>query len=81
MSIPILLNLMQENGISEGLWQKIPFIEEVLNYKDKNESMDAFVFRYLNERAHMTTEGILGRELIQKRIETIREHLAIKFKG
>lgn len=62
-----------EKGIAEGLWKKIPFIEEVLSFKDKNESMNSFVYRYLNERSSVSTEGILGRAIIQEKIKEKRE--------
>jgi hypothetical protein len=61
-----------EKGLSSNLWRKIPFIENVLSYKDKNEDMKSFVYRYLNERSKMTNEGILGRSIIQEKIKNYR---------
>ena len=48
-----------EKGFSEGLWGKIPFVEQVLSFKDKNESMKSFVYRYLSERAMTPKEEVL----------------------
>lgn len=57
-----------EEGQKEGLWMKIPFVEDVLSFKDKNESMNQFVYRYLKERAGIREEGFLTKPIVQQKI-------------
>lgn len=40
-----------EKGRQEQLWGKVPFIELVLRQRKKGETLEAFTYRYLNERA------------------------------
>jgi hypothetical protein len=68
-----------QKGIDEGLWRKVPFVEDVLSFKDKNESMSSFVYRYLNERSKLSTEGILGRPIIQEKIKEKRDEFRFSF--
>lgn len=56
-----------EKGKQEGLWGKILFIEQALSFKDKNEDMNSFVYRYLNERVKDSTDEILNRPIIKER--------------
>jgi hypothetical protein len=60
-------------GISEKLWGTIPFLENVLSFKDKNENTSVFIYRYLNERAKLSTEGFLGKPIIKEKIQEQRD--------
>lgn len=62
-----------EKGMEEKLWKKIPFIENVLSFKDKNESMNGFIYRYLNERAGLSKDNFLSRPIVAQKIAEKRE--------
>ncbi len=55
-----------ESGIAEGLWRKILFVENVLSFREKNESMNDFVYRYLNERSEIHDEFLMRPVIFQK---------------
>jgi hypothetical protein len=60
-------------GFMENLWGKIPFLESVLSFKSKNENTSTFIYRYLNERAKLSDEGVLGRTIIKEKIQEQRD--------
>lgn len=60
-------------GMEEKLWGRIPFLESVLSFKDKNENRSVFIYRYLNERAKMSEEGILNKTIIKEKIQEQRD--------
>lgn len=61
-----------KSGVTEGLWGKIPFVEEVLAYQDPRENLPFFVYRYLDERATLNEDSLMGRSIIKEMVEKKR---------
>jgi hypothetical protein len=60
-------------GIEEKLWGNIPFVNNVMSFKDPNENMNSFIYRYLNERAKISKDGFLNKKIIKEKIQEQRD--------
>lgn len=61
-----------ESGLKEGLWGSIPFVEEVLAHKERDEKLPYFVYRYLDERSTLNEKSLMGRKIIKEMVEKKR---------
>lgn len=70
-----------QEGLEDELWSKISWMEEILQQKGKDESLNSFIYRYLDERSENPKKGIFAKPLIQKMILQIREQARQKYKN
>lgn len=62
-----------EEGVQAGLWPRISWVEKIIAERRGDESLEAFVYRYLDARSRDPSDGIFSRPLIQRMLRHVRE--------
>jgi hypothetical protein len=62
-------------GLTEGLWKSIDWVEAVLASQKPGQSIEAHTFHYLDQRSPDPLEGIFAKPLIQSGLKEARGEL------
>jgi hypothetical protein len=62
-----------EDGRREGLWGEIDWVQKILSERAPDESLESFVYRYLDQRSKDPEERLFQLPLVQSAIFFVRE--------
>ncbi|MGZ3653425.1 MAG: hypothetical protein ACXVB9_20510 [Bdellovibrionota bacterium] len=64
--------LIYVQGRDEGLWGRVDWMEGLLAGKPANQSLESYIFSYLNQRSHDPVDGIFALPLTQSAVKAVR---------
>jgi hypothetical protein len=67
--------LIYEDGLREGLWQRIAWLDDVMAKREPSESWERFSLRFLSERSEQPREGVFVHELARNLLEEVKGEL------
>jgi len=62
-----------KQGLQEGLWKNIKWIDEILEKQKADEPLEQFTYRFLDPRFKNPSDGFFKSKLMQNAVEKIRE--------
>lgn len=62
-------------GMSEGLWKPIDWIDAIVQQRKPKESLEAFTFRFLDARSPDPTDGLFAHKLLQSALAKTRQEI------
>lgn len=69
--------MIYDEGLIEGLWQKIDWLEAVKTERKSNENLETFIYRFLNERSTDPADGVFSNALIKNALSSLRAQIVV----